>query len=232
MSQVTLGTIANNEADAVFLELTSFVVNAGEGLLVAAILETTDTAKEVLSAVWDQGGGDQLDLGTVPIIARSPGHGKLRAEWWGSPVPIGKTATIRVTLEAQQKFGIIAVAYTNPDTGTQTDGGQGSDGNGTSDNVVIASNPDDRALMVAGFLATASNFSPTDDSVEQDEFEVQGTYDVSLSDADVDSATMGWAHGGSAKEHVTLGLNVRAASAGFVKRSVQASQAVKRASYY
>jgi len=214
MAQIVISDVSFGEADSTTVDVTH-VVAAGDGLIVLVTLETVDGSKEVSGVNWDEGGGDEVALNFITDF--DPTHGKLRMEAWGIATatnPVAKTATVRVTVAQAQKTGVYCISYSNPDLSTQTDGADTDEGTDNGGSVSVVSGADDLALAVAGYLSTASNFTPTGDSVEEQEDTVQSTYDTGLFSADVDgTATLSWTHGGSSADNSTLGINLRAASA-------------------
>lgn len=212
VSQVTVADISTDSCDANTCSVTHVVASGDNYLVVGVALEVTDSTKEVLSVVWDQGGLDQTSLSL--FNAFSPTHGKLRIEVWRLADPVAKTATIRVTLEGgnTQKTGVVAVSLQNADTGgTPLSGWVTQQGTSSSGSVSVTQSEKDLAFCFAVHFSTGT-FSPGGGETEHADFSAASAFRVWACSENGDGATtLSWSNTGGSKETSTVGFSINAA---------------------
>ena len=194
MGQVAVGDVSTGTVDASLLDVVHTIA-AGEALIVLVTLGDDAADKEVLDAIWDFGGIDQLSLG-APIFTFNLTTPPRRIEVWGTVVPVAKTATVRVTIEGanSQKMwvGAVAVSNVNPSvflTDLDTDSGAAV----TAFSVSVTQQPDDLG-MVVGINDALEAFTPDNSETELFDGAVVGEYQAWLASLD-NGPTMGgsWA---------------------------------------
>ena len=210
MVQVAVTLETNFTFDSTSGQSSTFTIASGEGLLVLITLEVDDEGKEVATVTWDLDAGAE-SLTNTDIAGFNPAsHGKLRQEVWWLPNPTAGTDTITVTIAGgnAQKAGVVVLSVTDFDTGTPFDNRDTDDNaSSTSGSISGTQAADDLGICVAGFFATASNFTPGGGEFEVVEQGVEGTFDQAVYTEDGSgSVTLSWNHGGSGKENSTLGF--------------------------
>ena len=206
MVQVAVTLQDEFDFDATSGTSASFTIAVGEGLLIMATVEVTDSGKEISDVDWDLPTPEPL---AEPIASHVPGHGKLRQHIWWLETPTPGTDTVTVTISSgnSQKTGV-DVFTVAPREG-DPEGRQVEEGTDATGAVTPVQTADGLAFMLGShFKLNGINLAGTE--TKHTDKTIQGAYRMASFTEDGSGSTlMEWVDASvESGENATMGFNI------------------------